>query len=136
MLVSMDQLTHDTRLTGRGIDRVQIGHPTVVVDACQVKRSRGVVEVEADGAVGIKTKRTDRRHLSGVFVYCEEPVTQNIDTEHPTNWIRSDADNRHALWNAKEVTDYGRRYFVTSVDASKEEICVGRGREVIRANSE
>ena len=132
----MDQLAHHVRFTSCGIYRVEVGHVAIVVDACQVKRCGGVIEVEADGAVGIKTKRTDRRHLSGVFIYREKPVAENIDTEHATNWIYRDADNRHALCNAEQVTDYGRGYFVTPVDAGQEKVCVSRGREVIRANSE
>ena len=60
MLVSMDQLADDVRLTGRGINRVEIGGSGVVVDARQVKRPRGVIEVEPDGAVSVKAERSDR----------------------------------------------------------------------------
>jgi hypothetical protein len=135
VLVSVDQLTDDTRLTGRGINRVEIGCPAVVVDARQVKRTGCVVEIEPDSAVCVEPERSNRRHFSGVFVDCEESITQDIDSEHTTDWIHSDTDNRHALWNAEKVTDYRRHHFVTPIDASQEEVGVGKGREVIRADS-
>ena len=131
----MDQLAHDVRLTGRGIKRVEIAGSGVVVDARQVKRSRGVVEVEPDGSVCIEPQGSDRCHLGGVFVDCEKPVAQDIDAEHATDWIDSDSNYCHALGNAKKPPDCGCDHFVAPVDASQEEVCVAHRREIICANS-
>src|SRR5215216_6332339 len=127
MLVPVDQGAYDTRLTDRSINCVQIGDPAVVVDARQVKRPRGVMEVDPNGAISVEAERSDRRHFGRVFVDREEPVTEDVDSEHPTQRIDSNAYNRHALWNAEQVADYRRRYFVTPVDASQEEVCVSHG---------
>ena len=39
---------------GRGINRVEIGYPAVVVDARQVKRPRGIIEVKPDGSICVE----------------------------------------------------------------------------------
>ena len=109
--------------------------PAVVVDARQVKRPRGVIEVEPDSSVCIEPERSDRRHLSGVFVDCEEPVAKDIDAEHATDWIDSDTNNCHALGNAEKATDYRCHHFVAPVDAGQKEVCVAKSREIVCANS-
>jgi hypothetical protein len=56
VLVAIDERAYNTRRTSRDIDGVKTGRVGIVIDACQVKRPGGVIEVEADGAVSVKTK--------------------------------------------------------------------------------
>ena len=50
----MNELTYNARCTSRDVDRVEIGHTGIVINACQVKRPCGVIEVEPDGAVSVE----------------------------------------------------------------------------------
>jgi hypothetical protein len=134
MLVPIDQLAYNTRLAGGGINRVKIGVTAVVVDARQVKRASGVIEVKPNGAVCVETEWPNLRHFSSVLVDCEESVTEDIDSEHATDWIHRDTDNRHPLWNAEKVADYRRRYFVAPIDAGQKEACVRLRSEVVRTD--
>jgi hypothetical protein len=56
MLVTVNQLAYDAGLTGRGINPVEIRDPAVVVDARQVKRPGGIIEVEPNGAICVETE--------------------------------------------------------------------------------
>jgi hypothetical protein len=132
VLVPVDQLAYNARLSGRGIDRIEVADLAVVVDACQAKRPCGVIEVEPDGTVCVETEWSDRCHVSGVLVDCEESVARDIDSEHATDWMHRDTDNRHALWNAEKATDYRRHEFAAPIDAGQEEVSVGKNREVVR----
>jgi hypothetical protein len=118
MLISMNQFTYDIRFASGGINRVEVAGVAAVVDARQVKRPGGVIEVESDRAVRVKAKRSYRRYLGSVLVDCKQPVTKDVDSEHPTDWIDGDADNRHALGNAEQSTDCRCHHFVTPFDAS------------------
>ena len=128
MLVPVNQWPYHARLARRSINRVEIGYPAVVVDARQVKRPSGIIEVEPNSAVRVKSERSNRRHFSGVFVDCEESITEDIDSEHATDWIHRDTNNRHSLWNAEKATDYRRHHFVAPIDAGQEEVSVAKNR--------
>jgi hypothetical protein len=134
MLISMNQFTYDIRFASGGINRVEVAGVAAVVDARQVKCPGGVIEVESDGAVRVKAKRSYRRYLGSVLVDCKQPVTKDVDSEHPTDWIDGDANDRDALWNAEKATDYRRHDFVASIDARKEEVSVGKNREIVCTN--